>query len=253
MVIQLSYKNKNKEILYSLLDKYNLNKEEKEEILHIIIPFFDSEKFQIRMSNEFSHHGNVSLGEHIIEVAIVTYLLSKKYKEKHKNTNFNVELAVKIAMLHDLYELPWQNNSLAGVTKFYNKHGFRHPIEAVINANLWYPKIFYNRKDAEIIIDGIIHHMYPLPVTSVNNFSKNLAELKNYINIKNMSLGNMKILINSLNGLRVGNLSFSRSKFKEGRIVSKADKIVSLKNFNRLTDFLALLTGKNKHLKNNKK
>ena len=40
MVIQLSYKNKNKEILYSLLDKYNLNKEEKEEILHIIIPFF---------------------------------------------------------------------------------------------------------------------------------------------------------------------------------------------------------------------
>ena len=45
--------------------------------------------------------------------------------------------------MHDLYTLPWQNNFEAKVDKFYNKHGFRHSIEALIN-----------------------HYMYLLPIRS---------------------------------------------------------------------------------------
>ena len=42
-----------------------------------------------------------------------------------------------------------------------NKHGFIHPIEAVVNAITWFPNIFLDEHDSLMIIDGIIHHMYP--------------------------------------------------------------------------------------------
>ena len=43
-----------------------------------------------------------------------------------------------------------------------NKHGFVHPIEAVVNAITWFPQYFKTKEKTVIIIDGIIHHMFPL-------------------------------------------------------------------------------------------
>lgn len=57
------------------------------------------------MTDEYYHHDKITLGEHILEDTIVTYLLSKKHK---KNPKYNTNVASKIAMMHDLnmYPLP---------------------------------------------------------------------------------------------------------------------------------------------------
>ena len=129
----------NKEKLDKIFKKYNLLLDEKDEIYSVIESIFLQDEFQKRMTSEFPHHGEITLGEHILEDTIVTYLLSKKHRNE---PTFKMEIALRIAMMHDLYELPWQNNPAADTKHFFNKHGFRHPIEAVINGNAWYPEIF---------------------------------------------------------------------------------------------------------------
>ena len=233
----------NKEKLNKIIDKYKLSNDEKEEFINIINSIFIHKEFQKRMTNEFLHHSNITLGEHILEDAVLTYLLCKK------RNNINVDLAVKIAMLHDLYTNPWQNNKKNKVNNFCNKHGFRHPIEAVINAITWFPDLFEKEEDAKIIIDGILHHMYPLPVRTFVDSDVNKMELKNFNLINELSEKNKKIIIKSLNRNKINKYSFSKSIYKEGRIMSKADKKVSrsqIKNINSLT---ALVTGHNKSLK----
>ena len=59
------------------LDKHKFSEEDKTKFLKIILPIFLHPEFQKRMnSQEFPHHSDTSLGEHIIEVAIESYLLS---------------------------------------------------------------------------------------------------------------------------------------------------------------------------------
>lgn len=235
----------NKQLLL-LLNKYNLTGEEQEELLSIIEPIYIHKEFQRRLTNEFSHHDTITLGEHIIEVTITSYILAKKYSKKK---SINLDLCLKIAMFHDLYTEAWQNN-LNPSKKFFNKHGFRHPIEAVININNWFPEYFESEENSKIIIDGIVHHMFPLPVRRFVDSDENLLELKNYEYIKNMVEINKQVLIDSSNRFRIGQISFTPSAYIEGRIVSKADKIVSIKNI-RQSNFkgvTALVTGKNKTL-----
>lgn len=236
-------------ILNSLYDKYNLKDDERDYLNNIILPIVENSNFQERMTNEFLHHSDITLGEHILEDTILTYVLSKKYLNKHPNTNYRLDLAIKIAMLHDLYTLPWQNNEKAKVNHFFSKHGFRHPVEAVINSITWYPGIFEDDHDKEIIIDGIIHHMYPLPVRRINEKKIEKVELKNIDNYNSLSKNNKDILMNSLNRNKIGVLSLGRSKYKEGRIMSKADKRSSRKEIKNISSAKALLTGKNKKIK----
>ena len=226
-----------------IFDKYNLNLYDKEYLIKIITPIIESPMFQKRMTNEFLHHGNITLGEHILEDTVVTYLLAKK------NKNINIDLAVKIAMMHDLYTIPWQNNRDAHVKCFFNKHGFRHPIEAAINSITWYPNFFKNDSDAKIIIDGIIHHMFPLPVRSFTKENIKKIELKNIDSFNSLDDIYQQMIIDSLKRGKIGGLSFSRSKYKEGRIMSLADRKVSLKQIKNFSSFIALLTGHNKSLK----
>ena len=235
--------NKNEEKLNTIVNKYNLSNEEKQEFINIINSIFKHEEFQRRMTDEFLHHSNITLGEHILEDAILTFKMCKK------RSNVNVELAVKIAMMHDLYTNPWQNNKKNKVNKFCNKHGFRHPIEAVINANAWFPELFKNEEESKIIIDGILHHMYPLPVRTFIDSDINKMELKNFDLISELSDQNKKILIESLSRKKIKNYSVSKSKYKEGRIMSKADKKVSRGQIKNISSLTSLVTGHNKSLK----
>ena len=235
-------------MLDKLYDKYKLTAIDKEYLINIIIPIINNPNFKERLTNKYLHHSDITLGEHIIEDAIVTYLLSNKYLNKHKNTNYRIDLAVKIAMLHDLYTIPWQNNKEASVNHFFSKHGFRHPIEAVINSFNWYPEIF-NENDKDIIIDGIIHHMYPLPVRILNDKKIDKIELKNIDNYYKLNNIDKELLINSSKRKRIGVISLSKSKYMEGRIMSKADKKVSIRQIKNLSSAKALLTGKNKTIK----
>lgn len=227
--------------IIELLDNYNFNRKEKEEFFSFIIPIISHNEFVKRYSAlEYPHHDNISLGYHILSDAMVTY---KIIKDNPKYKDLNLKTAVIIAMFHDLYELPWQNNPNKK-SSFTNKHGFVHPIEAAINAITWYPEYFENKETARIILDGIIHHMYPFPVKGA---VKNIETLElNNINKYKLLLPKYKNMIIELsNRKKIFNLSFSRSIYKEGRIVSKADKQVSLsKELKSINSLQSLITGR---------
>ncbi len=239
-------KKDNIEKLDNLFKKYELSNEEINEIKIIILPIIDNKEFKLRSTSIYPHHGNITLGEHIMEDSIVTYILSKKYK---LNNNYRIDLALEIAMFHDLYTIPWQNNKDAKVHKFFHKHGFRHPVEAVINAINWYPDYFKNSGDTKIIIDGILHHMYPLPVTSINEKNVYNSELKNLNYYEKLSKEQQKIIIDSLKRKKIGSISISKSKYIEGRIMAKADRKVSRKQIRDFQSMKSLITGHNKKIR----
>ena len=69
---------KNKEILNSLMLKYGLSKDERKEFFKIIYKIFRHKEFQRRMTSEFNHHNDITLGYHVLEVALCTYKTCKK-------------------------------------------------------------------------------------------------------------------------------------------------------------------------------
>ena len=236
----------NRNIFMNLIKSYGLTNKERKEFLKITYKIFRHKEFQRRMTKEFSHHNDITLGKHSIEVALSTYLDSKK--KQLKGINVNIDVSVKIAILHDMYELPWQNNTESSSKRLFHKHGFRHPIEAAINAIYYYPDLFKDDKEALMIIDGIIHHMYPLAVPSISTFNKNEVELKNFEKTKYIEERLLNYIIYSTNRGRLGKLSICMSKFIEGKIVCISDTKVSISNFEKLKGVTALVTGVNKNI-----
>ncbi len=243
----MSIKSNNMKQVLNILDEYKIFGKDRKELLAIIKPICMHPEFQKRFSNEYPHHGSVSISYHVVEDATKTYLLAKKYiKRKHSN-DFSLEVAIYIAMFHDLYTVSYQNNEAAKVNKFHNIHGFRHPIEAVINSYSWYSDV-YEKVDSNKLIDGIVHHMYPFPVLVALDDGNNSMELKNYQLYEKLPLNIKKALTDTSCRGKIGNFSIVRSKYKEGRIMSKADKYVAIRQLKCFSDWLALLTGKNKGL-----
>ena len=226
-------------ILKEIDNKFKTYKvENKEEFIKIVEPIISHEEFQKRFDNkQYPHHGNTSLGQHIISDAIMTYKLAQKKK-------CNVKLATLTAMFHDLYELPWQNSGRKE-SRFTNKHGFTHPLEATINAITWFPE-YFDEDNYKVLIVGILHHMYPFPVRALNNID---AELNNKHKLETIDDLLKEYIIESSNRKRIGTISFSRSKYKEGRLVSLADKLITLRS-DKLSPnaCIALVTGRNKDL-----
>lgn len=237
-----------------MAQKYNLTTSQFQELWTIIEPIFVHDEFQRRMTSEFPHHDLATLGNHIIDDTIVTYILSKKQDEK-----YNLNTALCISMFHDLYTLPWQNNTDNKRYKLFNKHGFTHPIEAVINAATWYPVYFENKEESKKIIDGIVHHMYPFPVRAFDNTDMELNNASNYKRLPNTlkqllidstNRGNIRFSLFPFNQTEFlkGTISISRSIYKEGIVMSKADKIVSFQKDFTAKGAVACLTGYNFNL-----
>lgn len=200
-------------------------------------------EFQKRCYAPFFHHDIKTLGEHILNDTIVTYKIAKDIKKNHRKI-INIELAVYIAMFHDLYEIPWQNTFQK--KKFRNKHGFSHPLEAIINAITWYPEYFKSKDNALIIIDGVIHHMFPFPVRAIDNTN---LELNNQEKYEKLPDRYKKMIFSSTSIGKVGHYSLRKSFFLEGRILSKADKIVAMKtDLKGLNGYLAMINGHNKKI-----
>lgn len=235
--------NNSYEILINLFDKYELHEVERVELYNIIKNIFLHDEFQRRCTNEFLHHGDTTLGEHILEDTIVTYLLLCN----DKGRSANLEIALKISMMHDLYTVPWQNSGIKKKS-FSHLHGFSHPLEAVINSLTWFKDEFKDDYKARVLIDGIIHHMYPLPVLAFKESKENELELFNHKLISKISKKHRKMIYESSNRNKVGDFSISRSRFLEGRVMSRADKIASTKQLDCVHDLTALVTGKNKRL-----
>ena len=223
---------------------YNLNNYDTKKLWNIIKPICSHEEFQKRCLPPFWHHDNKTVGEHILCDTIVTYIMIKKLKDNNINT-VNLKTACLIAMFHDLYECPWQNQKVK--KKLFNRHGFTHPIEAVTNAITWYPKYFKNIGTSYVLIDGILHHMYPLPVRA---FDGTDIYLNNKDKFDNLEKKYKDIIKFSTNLGKIGRISLRRSIFPEGRILSKADKKVAFHNdIHSIDGYLALISGNNKKLK----
>ena len=216
----------------------NFTLKEQEEFLNITEKIIMHEEFEKRCTEEYYHHGNTTLGEHIIKDTILTYRMIKIYKLKHPLKKINLEDALLISLFHDLYTNSWQNNAEKKSIIKAENHGFIHPVEAVINSYTWFPEYFKNKERREKLIDGILHHMYPFPVkkittdTIINN--QNIKKFKHY-----------KFLIeNTYNKTNI-HYNIKKSKSIEGRIMSKADKKSAIKELKNIESFLALITGKN--------
>ncbi len=234
----------NIDIVNKIIDKYNVSNEERKAFWNIIRPIFEHKEFQKRMdASLYPHHDTVSLGDHIINDAILSYVLASK-----KLPEIDVSLTVIIAMFHDLYELPWQNSNLKK-EMYVNNHAFVHPLEAIINAINWFPEYFEDLNKAKIIIDGVIHHMWPFPVRAIDDDIETL-ELNNKFKWDLVSEDLKKEIIYSTlrNYIKKLHLSYTRSEFLEGRIMSKADKKVSLIKDISLKGCLSVMTGKNSNL-----
>ena len=231
-----------KKIFVRLCLNNNLSKSEQKEIFSYIKKIMYHKEFQKRSTVMFLHHGNTTLGEHILEDTVLTYKQCKK-----SNKKIDLELALKIAMMHDLYTLPWQNSVIKKEKKTH-LHGFSHPIEAAINSMVWFKNEFSDERKALVLLEGIVHHMYPLPVLSFYESETNELELNNFDMIKKISKENLDLLKKVSTPNITNELSFRISKYLEGRIMSKVDKKVSLGQFNNLSGILALVTGKNKSI-----
>lgn len=223
--------------LKNFLD-YGFTLPEQENFTKIVRPIISHPEFEKRCTDNFPHHGNTTLGEHILKDAMITYRLANIYKSKHPNMDISTETAVVIALFHDLYTNPWQN--VDNDNPLYEKHGFMHPIEAVINAYDWYPEYFDDEEISKKIIDGVLHHMYPFPVRKINDEieinEKKITDFKFY-----------DVLVHSTKSKRE-NLCFKKATFIEGKLVSKADKLVTVKEIKNISSLVALVTAKNKSI-----
>lgn len=238
--------NENRMELERLLSQYNLSSEDKEIIYHIVLPIFLHDEFQRRMNcKEFPHHGDSSLGSHIISDAIVSYLLTKNRKNK---TEKDIELSTTIAMFHDLYENPWQNNERKA-KNFIHKHGFTHPLEAAVNAYTWYPEYFDKLYESEIIIDSIVHHMWPFPVLTMNES----VQLNNIYKYQNLPENIKQTIIDSSSRrcIKINDMGFISFALPKNFVVCISDKIVTI-NDDKLDiyDMIAFLGFKNYKLQN---
>ena len=239
----MSY-NTRRKIVNDIFNKYNINSVDRDIIVEVIKPIVSHPEFKRRLTHEFLHHDKVTLGYHILEDTIVTFNLCKKKKLTKEQT----EIAMKIAILHDLYVEPWQNNPTAKDDKLFNKHGFRHPIEAVVNAITWFPELFTDDNEAIIIIDGIIHHMFPFPVMSVDSSNYRDLQLNNLDAFLKLDDKYKNLIYKSCSRKKIKRLSFASSNYIEGKLMRKADKISSLDNFSSLRGIIALITGINSHI-----
>jgi len=226
------------EIYSGLCRYYKLTNKESKYLWQIIKGIANHPEFIKRCMPPFFHHDDLMLGEHIMADAIVTYKYALDIKD------IDIKTAVVIAMFHDLYVEPWQNNPKK--KKMCNKHAFVHPIEAIVNAITWYPEYFKNKDKAMVIIDGVLHHMYPLAVRRIDDLDMDLNNNELYLALPDRYKDMIKL---SLSSAAFSHYSLRKSFFPEGRIMSKADKKVSFtKDFRTIYGYLAILGIENKNI-----
>lgn len=129
-----------------MLEKY------KSEIMPYIKEIISTEKVQEMKG--YIQHGSITTFEHCMSVALMSYAIVKF---------FHIEVALKTllvgAILHDFYLYDWHKNKDNKV-KFFDKHGFKHPIKAKENAI----KYFNISEEEQHIIES---HMFPLTISLV--------------------------------------------------------------------------------------
>ena len=124
----------------------------------------------------FTHHGNISVYDHSLRVAYLSYKISKKLKLDYKNAAIG-------GILHDMYYEPWQDKP--SIKPFYKKHGFVHANQALNNSKKLFPEFINDNT-----IDIISKHMFPLNIKPpkyieswIVTISDKMVSTKDYLNI----------------------------------------------------------------------
>lgn len=201
--------------IITICEKYKLTAEDGKVIWEIIAPIYIHVEFQKRLTAPYYHHNKITIGEHILGDTILTYKIAKK----KKLSNEKLKRSLIIAMFHDLYVKPWMERNPKNHLIDY--HAFTHPLEAVVNALKWFPEYFQNEEDALIIIDGIIHHMFPLPVRAYSPLKWEIHNQKIFDELQDKDKALIALALKNHIGKK---LTWRRSLYIEGRIVAKADK-----------------------------
>ncbi|MBR3198746.1 MAG: HD family phosphohydrolase [Bacilli bacterium] len=115
--------------------------------LDIVYPIINSSEFKRRQ--DWVHHENVTLGEHLLIVSYMSYLICKKRKLNYRDAAIG-------GLLHDFYNEPWQDH-LYDKIPLLKSHGFVHAREAMENAYKYFPELMNER-----IANIIERHMFPL-------------------------------------------------------------------------------------------
>ncbi len=115
--------------------------------LDIVYPIINSSEF--KRKKDWIHHENTTLGEHLLIVSYMSYLICKKRKLNYRDAAIG-------GLLHDFYSRPWQEH-LFEKKPLLKSHGFVHAREAMENAYKFFPEIMNER-----IANIIERHMFPL-------------------------------------------------------------------------------------------
>ena len=119
----------------------------KKEQLQIFATILENEEFKKRKS--FCHHGDITVYEHSLKVALMAYKISRFFK------NIDINSLLIGALLHDFYFRDWQ--SYKEKRPFFKKHGFVHAKEALDNSEIHFPMLMNDR-----VRNIILRHMFPL-------------------------------------------------------------------------------------------
>lgn len=121
-----------------------------QEYIDIVKEILDNQEFKKRLS--FLHHEDSSVYVHCLLVSYKAYKISKALKLDYKS-------AAIAGLLHDFYNEDW-HTSTHKEKNFFDKHGFRHPKEALKNS-----RIFFQNFMNPMIEDAIVKHMFPLTIS----------------------------------------------------------------------------------------
>ena len=98
----------------------------------------------------FIQHGNITTYAHVLNVVCMSYRINKTVRLHADRRSL-----VLGAFLHDYYLYDWHDRSA-----HKRLHGFRHPVDALINARRQYR---LTSREENIIVS----HMWPLTLTRV--------------------------------------------------------------------------------------
>lgn len=220
----------------AIFDYYKLTEEEKYLYSQIAKPIIENYEFQKRLSKEFKHHGDETLGMHIITDSILAYKLTRGILARRSDAKLSPEDTLIMSLFHDLYTFPWQN--AVKKSKVIDRHWYVHPIEAALNSMEWFPEYFCCESE-EKYVDGIVHHMYPVPVRKIDGEN---IELNNAYLLANERY--FELLKNSTRSFLDG-VSLRPANSEEGRILCYADKLAAFHEVKDVRSAIICFTGKN--------